>query len=56
MTVRSAIAIAGGFSPRAVRENVDISRVINGEVMVGRIGLNDAVRPGDVITVRERWF
>lgn len=56
MTVRSAIAIAGGFSPRAVRENVDISRVINGEVVVGRIGLNDAIRPGDVITVRERWF
>jgi len=56
MTVRSAIAIAGGFSPRAVRENVDVSRVINGEVVVGRIHLNEAVRPGDVITVRERWF
>jgi len=56
MTVRSAIAIAGGFSPRAVRDTVDISRVINGEVVVGRIGLNDALRPGDVITVRERWF
>ncbi len=56
MTVRSAIAIAGGFSARAVRSNVDVSRVINGEVRVGRIDLNAAVRPGDVITVRERWF
>jgi polysaccharide export outer membrane protein len=56
MTIRSAIAIAGGFSPRAVRSNVDISRVMNGEVVVGRVELNEALRPGDVITVRERWF
>lgn len=56
MTVRSAVAIAGGFSPRAVRDTVIISRTINGEVSSGRIGLNQAVRPGDVITVRERWF
>lgn len=56
MTVRSAIAIAGGFSPRAVRSDVDINRTINGEVIAGRIDIDDAVRPGDVITVRERWF
>lgn len=56
MTVRSAIAISGGFSARAVRSTVDVSRVINGTVRVGRLDLNAAVRPGDVITVRERWF
>ena len=56
MTVRSAVAIAGGFSPRAVQRTVDVSRTINGEVHVGRLRLNDAVRPGDVLTVRERWF
>ncbi len=56
MTIRGAIAIAGGFSARAVRSDVDISRVINGEVVVGRVSLNEALRPGDVITVRERWF
>jgi polysaccharide export outer membrane protein len=56
MTVRSAIAIAGGFSPRAVRSDVHVSRTINGEVQAGKLTLNQAVRPGDVITVRERWF
>ena len=56
MTVRSAIAIAGGFSPRAVQHNVDVSRTINGEVVVGRLALNQPIRPGDVLTVRERWF
>lgn len=56
MTVRSAIAIAGGFSPRAVRGPVYVSRTINGEVRSGSVDLNQALRPGDVITVRERWF
>lgn len=56
MTVRSAIAIAGGFSARAVDNNVDVSRTINGEVITGRLVLNDPIRPGDTITVRERWF
>lgn len=56
MTVRSAIAIAGGFSARAVDSNVDVSRTINGEVITGRLQLNDPIRPGDTITVRERWF
>lgn len=56
MTVRSAIAIAGGFSPRAVQRNVDVSRTINGEVVVGRLALNEPIRPGDTLTIRERWF
>ncbi|MBV6659174.1 MAG: polysaccharide export protein [Devosiaceae bacterium] len=56
MTVRSAIAIAGGFTARAARRTVDVSRTINGEVVSGRLRMNDAVRPGDTITVRERWF
>lgn len=56
MTVRSAIAIAGGFSPRASRTTVEVSRTINGVVHNGRLGMNDPLRPGDVITVRERWF
>ena len=56
MTVRSAIAIAGGFSARAVTSHVDVTRTINGEVHAGQLRLTDPVRPGDVITVRERWF
>ncbi|MEM6710835.1 MAG: polysaccharide biosynthesis/export family protein [Pseudomonadota bacterium] len=56
MTVRGAVAIAGGFAARAVRNEVKISRTINGRVIEGRLGLDAAVRPGDVITVRERWF
>ncbi|MBV2142797.1 polysaccharide export protein [Falsochrobactrum sp. TDYN1] len=56
MTVQKAIAAAGGFTPRANQENVDITRQINGEVMTGRVLISDPILPGDTIYVRERLF
>jgi polysaccharide biosynthesis/export protein len=56
MTVQTAVAIAGGFQPRANRHVVDITRAINGEVITGRVPLDTPVRPGDTITIRERFF
>lgn len=56
MTVQKAIAAAGGFSPRANQENVDITRQINGKVMTGRVLISDPILPGDTIYVRERLF
>ncbi|MCT4657178.1 MAG: polysaccharide export protein [Cohaesibacter sp.] len=56
MTVQTAIAIAGGFTPRAKQRYVDITRQINGKIITGRVGLTDPVRPGDTIYVKERLF
>ena len=56
MTVQNAIAVAGGFSPRANQANVDITRQINGEIMTGRVVTSDPILPGDTIYVRERFF
>lgn len=56
LTVQKAIAMAGGFSPRASQENVDITRDINGKVMTGRVVTTDPLLPGDTIYVRERLF
>ncbi|MCX7325900.1 MAG: polysaccharide biosynthesis/export family protein [Hyphomicrobiales bacterium] len=56
MTVQTAVAIAGGFTPRGDRQVATISRQINGEVMTGNVSLNQPVLPGDTITIRERWF
>ncbi|MEN5298356.1 polysaccharide biosynthesis/export family protein [Brucella sp. TWI559] len=56
MTVQKAIAAAGGFSPRANQENVDITRTINEKVITGRVLITDPVLPGDTIYVRERLF
>jgi polysaccharide export outer membrane protein len=56
MTVETAVAIAGGFSPRAFKERVRVSRSINGERARGQVPLYYPVRPGDTINVAERWF
>ncbi len=56
LTVQKAVAIAGGFSPRAAQENVDITRDINGKVMTGRVVTSDPLLPGDTVYVRERLF
>lgn len=56
MTVQNAIATAGGFSPRARQDDVDITRQINGEILNGRVPISDPLRPGDTIYVRERYF
>lgn len=56
LTAQKAIAVAGGFSPRANQANVDITRDINGKVMTGRVLTSDPVLPGDTIYVRERLF
>jgi polysaccharide export outer membrane protein len=56
MTVRTAIAIAGGFNPRGFQAEVDITRVIDGVPITGRVPLDTLVLPGDTVTVRERIF
>lgn len=56
MTVQNAIAIAGGYSPRAEQANVDITRAINGKVLTGRVPVTDPILPGDTIHLRERLF
>lgn len=56
MTARTAVAIAGGFGPRGYQGAVDITRVIDGYPVTGRVPLDTAVRPGDTVTVKERIF
>jgi polysaccharide biosynthesis/export protein len=56
MTVRTAVAIAGGFGPRGYQGAVDLTRVVDGAPVTGRVPLDTPIRPGDTITVRERIF
>jgi polysaccharide export outer membrane protein len=56
LTVEGAVAIAGGFSPRALRGPVEVHHPGDGGVSVGAVPLNYPVRPGDTIVVAERWF
>jgi polysaccharide export outer membrane protein len=56
MTVENAISIAGGFTPRAYKSQVTVTRKIQGAPARTGLPLYSPVRPGDVITVGERWF
>ena len=56
MTVQKAIAVAGGFGPRADRNSANITRMINGTQVTARVPLAYPVRPGDTINVEERFF
>jgi polysaccharide export outer membrane protein len=56
MTAEAAVAIAGGFAPRANKRDILLARNFNGEVMRQPVPPDFPLRPGDTITVRERWF
>jgi polysaccharide export outer membrane protein len=56
MTVENAIAIAGGFTPRASKDKVTITRKVQGVPARFALPLRQPLRPGDTIQVSERWF
>jgi polysaccharide export outer membrane protein len=56
MSVESAVAIAGGFSPRALRDRVTLTHTDNSGPMRAVVPLGTAVSPGDTVMVGERWF
>lgn len=56
LTGRRAVAIAGGFTPRAVERELEISRVVDGRTVEARVPLDHPILPGDTVRVLERWF
>jgi polysaccharide export outer membrane protein len=56
MTVETAVAIAGGFTPRAYHFDVKLVRTMGGQPYRVAVPLTTPVRPGDTITIEERWF
>ena len=56
MTVEKAIAIAGGFAPRAYKSTVELTRSTPGDQAKSEVPLTYPLRPGDTVLVKERWF
>ena len=56
MTAETAIAVAGGFTDRANRRTVRVSRTMDGVLHEGRIAVTQPIRPGDTVYVSERLF
>jgi polysaccharide export outer membrane protein len=56
MSIESAVAIAGGFSPRARRDRVTLTHMeASGPIRI-TVPPTAALSPGDTILVGERWF
>jgi polysaccharide biosynthesis/export protein len=56
MTVETAVAIAAGFGPRAARDYAVLTRDAGGSLISGIVPMTYAVRPGDTIVIKERFF
>jgi polysaccharide export outer membrane protein len=56
MTAESAVAIAGGYAPRADKRSIMVTRNINGQMLREPVPPNYPIRPGDTLTISERWF
>lgn len=56
MTVLSAVAVAGGFTYRAVEDHVSIVRTQGDHAVESQATRQAYLRPGDVVTVFERTF
>jgi polysaccharide export outer membrane protein len=56
MSVESAVAIAGGFSPRARRDRVTLTHTDSSGSMRFVVPLGTSLSPGDTVLVGERWF
>jgi polysaccharide export outer membrane protein len=56
MTVESAVAIAGGFSPRARRDRVTLTHTDESGIARFVVPPATSLSPGDTVLVGERWF
>ena len=56
MSVESAVAIAGGFSPRAKRDRVTLTHTDSSGSTRVVVPLGTSISPGDTVLVGERWF
>ena len=56
MTVESAVAIAGGFAPRARRDRVTVTHTDASGTGRYVVPPGTSLSPGDTVLVGERWF
>jgi polysaccharide export outer membrane protein len=56
ITVQNAIAIAGGYGPRADHRHVLITRKNADGANTFKVPVTTQIYPGDIIYIRERWF
>jgi polysaccharide export outer membrane protein len=55
MNVEAAVAIAGGYTPRARKDRAELTRIVEGVAITADVPITQPVKPGDTIFVHE-WF
>lgn len=55
-TIQTAVAIAGGFGPRAARSYAEVTRTIHGQTVTAAVPITFPLRPGDTVAIKERLF
>ena len=56
MTLLTAVAVAGGYTYRAVTDYASVVRVKDNEAVEGKVMRQSLLEPGDTVTVFERRF
>ena len=55
-TIQTAVAIAGGFAPRAARSYAEVTRNVEGQPVTASVPITFSLRPGDTVSIKERLF
>ncbi len=56
LSVNKAAALAGGYTERASRSDIQIVRERNGEQQTIEVNVSHLIQPGDIITIPQRFF
>ena len=56
MTAEMAVAIAGGFAPRAYKGDAVLTRNAPYGPVTVTVPFDTPLRPGDMVKIKERWF
>jgi protein involved in polysaccharide export with SLBB domain len=56
LTVRKAISLAGGFTDKASRGKITVTRVLEGEEMSIPVDLDDEIQVEDIVNVSRSFF
>jgi len=56
LTVQKAIILAGGFTNRASKDRIYVIHDVTDSGDRANIGLNDPIKPGDIITIEQSFF
>lgn len=56
MSVETAVAIAGGYTPRGRKDDAQLTRTEGGRTLTADVPVTTPVRPGDTIYIPERYF